>query len=222
MKKALLAVLVMLGLAAAATAETEIPVSDLQQWTSLEYRSIPANTVAVEGGNLHIAVNKSASPLIYKLDEPLRATSVTVKASWSGKLTIPKNAMQGEAGADDFILKLGIVEIGERTLNWLQRLIAANWIKQLFKLAPKGTGVERINFLSTTQQKNLLGTQRKHSLNDLLFETRITWLEAQGEFEMEYQFEEPVNVLGLWISSDGDDTESSFDLSIERITLNTE
>jgi hypothetical protein len=32
----------------------------------------------------------------------------------------------------------------------------------------------------------------------------------------------PVVVLGLWISADGDDTGSSFNLSIERITLNTE
>ena len=219
MKKALVGVLMMLGSAAAAT---EIPVSDLQRWTSLSYRSIPANTVSVEDGNLHISVNKSASPLIYKLDEPLAVMSLAVKARWSGKLNIPQGAVQGEAGADDFILKLGIVEVGDRTLNWLQRRIAANWIQQLFKLAPKGTGVERINFLSTTQQQKLLGSRRTHPLNDLLYETRVTYLESPGEFEMVYQFEEPVVVLGLWISSDGDDTGSSFDLTIERITLHTE
>jgi hypothetical protein len=219
MKKALVGVLMMLGSAAAAT---EIPVSDLQRWTSLSFSSIPANTVSVEDGNLHISVNKSASPLVYKLDEPLAVMSLAVKARWSGKLNIPEGAVQGEAGADDFILKLGIVEAGDRTLNWLQRRIAANWIQQLFKLAPKGTGVERINFLSTTQQQKLLGSRRTHPLNDLLYETRVTYLESPGEFEMVYQFEEPVVVLGLWISSDGDDTGSSFDLTIERITLNTE
>jgi len=219
MKKALVGVLMMLGSAAAAT---EIPVSDLQRWTSLSFSSIPANTVSVEDGNLHISVNKSASPLVYKLDEPLAVMSLAVKARWSGKLNIPEGVVQGEAGADDFILKLGIVEAGDRTLNWLQRRIAANWIQQLFKLAPKGTGVERINFLSTTQQQKLLGSRRTHPLNDLLYETRVTYLESPGEFEMVYQFEEPVVVLGLWISSDGDDTGSSFDLTIERITLNTE
>jgi hypothetical protein len=219
MKKALVGVLMMLGSAAAAT---EIPVSDLQRWTALSYRSIPANTASVEDGNLHISVNESASPLVYKLDEPLAVISLVVKARWSGKLNIPQGAVQGEAGADDFILKLGIVEAGDRTLNWLQRRIAANWIQQLFKLAPKGTGVERINFLSTTQQQKLLGSRRTHPLNDLLYETRVTFLESPGEFEMVYQFEGPVVVLGLWISSDGDDTGSSFDLTIERITLNTE
>jgi len=219
MKKALVGVLMMLGSAAAAT---EIPVSDLQRWTALSYRSIPANSASVEDGNLHISVNESASPLVYKLDEPLAVISLVVKARWSGKLNIPQGAVQGEAGADDFILKLGIVEAGDRTLNWLQRRIAANWIQQLFKLAPKGTGVERINFLSTTQQQKLLGSRRTHPLNDLLYETRVTFLESPGEFEMVYQFEGPVVVLGLWISSDGDDTGSSFDLTVERITLNTE
>ncbi len=219
MKKPLVGVLMMLGSAAAAT---EIPVSDLQRWTSLSFSSIPANTVSVEDGNLHISVNKSASPLVYKLDEPLAVMSLAVKARWSGKLNIPQGAVQGEAGADDFILKLGIVEAGDRTLNWLQRRIAANWIQQLFKLAPKGTGIERINFLSTTQQQKLLGSRRTHPLDDLLYETRVTYLESPGEFEMVYQFEEPVVVLGLWISSDGDDTGSSFDLTIDRITLNTE
>ncbi|MGB5624519.1 MAG: hypothetical protein WBM61_02220, partial [Woeseiaceae bacterium] len=115
MKKTLVGVLTMLGSVAAAT---EIPVSDLQKWTSLSFRSIPANTVAVVDGNLHISVNKSASPLIYKLDEPLAVMSLSVKARWSGQLNIPQDAVQGEAGADDFILKLGIVEAGERTLNW--------------------------------------------------------------------------------------------------------
>ena len=219
MKMALVGVLIMLGSAAAAT---EIAVSDLQRWTSLSFSSIPANTVSVEDGNLHISVNKSASPLVYKLGEPLAVMSLAVKARWSGKLNIPQDAVQGEAGADDFILKLGIVEAGDRTLNWLQRRIAADWIRQLFKLAPKGTGVERINFLSTTQQQNLLGSRRTHPLNDLLYETRIAYLESPGEFEMVYEFEEPVVVLGLWISADGDDTGSSFDLSIERITLSTE
>ncbi len=219
MKKALVGVLMLMASAAAAT---EIAVSDLQRWTSLSYSSIPANTVSVEDGDLRISVNNSASPLIYKLDEPLAIASLAVKARWSGKLNLPQDAVQGEAGADDFILKLGIVEAGDRTLNWLQRRIAADWIQQLFKLAPKGTGVERINFLSTTQQQPLLGSRREHPLNDLLYERRITYLESPGEFEMVYRFEEPVVVLGLWISSDGDDTGSSFELTIGRITLNTE
>lgn len=219
MKKILALGLVWLTAGAAAVV---VPVLDLQKWTSLSYSKIPANTVSVAGGGLHIAVNKSASPLVYKFDSPVTAKSIHVEARWSGELHIPGNAVQGEAGADDFVLKVGVVEAGERRLNWLQRRIAADWIRQLFRLAPKGTGVERIHFLSATQQENLLGSQRVHPLSDLLHETHITYLDKPAAFELNYQFEEPVVVLGLWISSDGDDTDSNFELTIDRITLDTE
>ncbi|MDZ4729805.1 MAG: hypothetical protein SH820_07670 [Xanthomonadales bacterium] len=200
----------------------EVPVNDLAPWTTLTFNNIPPNEVSVEDGALHITVRSSASPLIYGLEKPTRLAGVTVLARWSGEVKIPEGATQGDKGADDFVLKFGIVEAGEQTLNWLQRQIAADWIKQLFRLAPRGTGVRRINFLATVQQPNLLGTQRTHPLNDLLHETRITFLEAPGAFEMAYRFDEPVETLGLWISSDGDDTSSSFDLEIQRITLHTD
>ena len=216
MKKILLSILMAFATPSLAF---DIPVASLDAWQVLEFRKIPANTVAVNNGALEIAVDKSASPLVYKLAAPLTVTAVTVEARWAGAVNIPDNSVQGEDGADDFVLKLGIVEAGDRRLNWLQRRIAADWLQQLFKLAPAGTGVRRINFLSTTQQAELLGSTRVHPLNDLLFETRVTYLPSPGEFTMSYRFPEPVEVLGVWISADGDDTASTFDLEIRRITL---
>lgn len=199
-----------------------VPVADLEQWTTLTFNRIAPNAVSVEDGSMRIAVRGSASPLVHKLDAPRVVTAVTVRGRWSGELRIPAATVQGEESADDFVLKLGIVESGERTLNWIQRKIAADWIKQLFRLAPKGAGVDRINFLSTTQQQALLGSERVHPLSDLLYETRVTYLEAPGEFVMSHEFAEPVSVLGLWISSDGDNTGSSFDLQIDSIELRSE
>ena len=219
MKKVLL---IALALFAAPSLALDVPVGDLPAWKTLAFRNIAANTVTANDEGLHIAVRKSASPLVYKLEAPLKVTAVTVDASWAGALNLPENTVQGEKGADDFVLKLGVVEAGDRKLNWLQRRIAADWLQQLFKLAPAGTGVRRINFLSTTQQQALVGTARVHPLNDLLFETRVTYLPAPGEFTMTYRFPEPVDVLGLWISADGDDTASNFDLQIRRITLHSE
>lgn len=203
-------------------AAIDVPVTDLTSWKTLAFNNIPPNQVSVDNGALHIAVRSSASPLIFGLDKPTHLTGVTVVASWSGELRIPEGATEGDKNADDFVLKLGIVEAGDQTLNWFQQRIAADWVKQLYSLAPRGTGVRRINFLSTTQQPKLLGTQRTHPLNDLLYETRIVLLEGPGAFEMAYRFDAPVEALGLWISSDGDDTGSSFDLEITGITLHTE
>ena len=215
-------VALIMSLVAVPAVAIDIPVNDLAPWTTLTFNNIPPNEVSVDNGALHIAVRSSASPLIYGLEKPTRLAGVTVLASWSGALHIPDGATQGDKNTDDFVLKFGIVEAGEQTLNWFQRRIAANWIKQLFRLAPRGSGVRRINFLSTTQQQTLLGISRNHPLSDLLLETRITLLQAPGAFEMTYRFDKPVETLALWISSDGDDTGSSFDLEILRITLHAD
>jgi hypothetical protein len=211
-----------LSLLSAIVVAMDVPVDDLELWTVLSFRNIQPNEVSVVDGALHIKVRGSASPLIYKFDEPTRIAGVTVVASWNGELRIPAGAIQGDENADDFVLKFGIVEAGDRRLNWFQRSIAADWIKQLFKLAPKNSGVNRINFLSTTQQQELLGASRTHPLSELLYETRVLYLDAPGRFVMTHEFPEPVNSLGLWVSVDGDNTGSNFDLRLERITLRTD
>ncbi len=201
-----------------------VPVDGLAGWTSLAYRSIPANTVSIanegsENASLQIKVDRSSSPLVFRLDEPAFLSGFTVQATWSGNLLVPAGKTQGEEGADDFVLKLGLVEAGERKLNFLQRRLAPDWIVQLHDLAPAGSGVRRISFYSTTRQEAELGKRRTHPLSDLLYEERVHYLEKSGPFELSYSFADPVKVLGLWISSDGDDTGSEFTLEIQNIDL---
>jgi len=220
MMKITISIALLLGSVAASA--LDVPVNSMDRWITLSFSSIEANEVSVRNDALLVKVDGSASPLVYQLDAPTAVTGVTVVASWTGELQVPEGLAQGEEGADDFVLKFGVVEAGEQTLNWLQRRVAADWIKQLFRLAPEGLGVERINFLSTTQDADLLGSTRIHPLSDLLYEQRVTYLEKSGEFELTQQFDDSVDVLGLWISADGDDTDSRFDLQIEQITLHTD
>lgn len=200
----------------------EVPTGTLDGWTALSFNNIDANDVSIDEGALLISVDGSASPLVYEFEEPVSIRGVTVVADWSGELHVPAGLEQGDKSADDFVLKFGIVEAGEQTLNWFQRRIAADWIRQLFALAPEGSGVERILFLSTTRSRSQVGSSRTHPLNDLLHERRILHLDGTGAFTMTEEFDTPIETLGLWISSDGDDTGSRFELRIHRITLHTE
>jgi len=215
----LCAVLLVLAPAALAV-PTVIPLDRAERWEALTYRKIPANTVAFDEMGLTLTINGSASPLVHGLDAPCRVSRVRVQGIWHGEINVPAGAVQGAKGVDDFVLKLGLVEAGDQTLNWFQRKWAAPWIRTLFKLAPKGSGVHRIHFLSTTQQPAQLNQSRVHPLSDLLYETRVTLLEAPGAFEMDVTLAEPVEVLALWISADGDDTGSEFTLHLDDITLN--
>jgi hypothetical protein len=103
-----------------------------------------------------------------------------------------------------------------------RRAIAADWIKQLFELAPENRGIKRINFLATTQQQDRLGTSRTHPLSDLMHETRVLYLDWPGRFTLTHEFPEAVESLGLWLSVDGHDTGSNFTLKLESIALRTE
>lgn len=67
-----------------------------------------------------------ASRLVFRFDEPVVSRSITVTARWSGELALPDGAVQGSEDADDFVLKVGLVEEGDETLNWFQRRIAAD------------------------------------------------------------------------------------------------
>jgi hypothetical protein len=198
---------------------TSIPVHDLANWTEAAYRGIPPNRVTVENGALSIDVRDSASPLIYRFDRPLRLTGFSVEASWSGELEIPAGVMQGGDGADDFVLKLGLVVAGDRTLGWFERRVAADWLLRLYELAPKDGGIENVRFYSTTRQRDLIGTSRTHPLSKLLYEERIAYLAHPGPFSLSRSFGDPIETLGLWIASDGDDTESELQVKIHGILL---
>ena len=194
-------------------------MDSLDGWTSLKFNKIPENKVLVENNALKIQVDKSSSPLVYKFKKPMKINGFKVKARWSGAINIPQGKVQGDKGVDDFVLKFGLVESGTETLNWMQKKLAADWILELYKLAPSGTGVKQINFYSTTLQKDQLNKKRTHPLSELLYEERVVWLKESGKFEMSQKFEQPTESLGLWLSSDGDDTGSQLELVIESIEL---
>ena len=202
-----------------AVSALSVPLADLSNWQVLAFRGIPANTVAAGSDGLTIDVNKSASPLVYPLKEATSVTRVRVRGHWDGDLSLPDGAVQGEAGADDFVLKLGLVESGDQTLNWFQRRVAPEWVRTLFALAPPGSGISQIHFLSTTRQDALVGTSRQHPLSDLLRETRFVHLDDTGRFELDAVLPAPAEVVALWISADGDDTGSAFTLTLESVQL---
>ncbi|MEX0707185.1 MAG: hypothetical protein WD078_04425 [Woeseia sp.] len=210
------------GLAAALTVAAgtmNVPIDSLQGWSEMAFRNIPQNEVTATADGLHIRVRGSASPLVYRFDEPVAIRRITVTARWNGEVTLPGDAVQGSEQADDFVLKVGLVEEGDKRLNWFQRRIAADWILRLHDLAPPGTGIAGINFYSTTQQREQLGTSRAHPLSDLMHEERVTWLREPGTFRITKTFEAPMRTLGLWLAADGDNTGSSFDLQIESIEI---
>jgi len=192
-----------------------------QYWQTLEYNNIRTNTVTELEQGLQIQVDASASPLIYVFDQPQTIQQVSVKGMMGRLPAIPSGLKQGEKGADDFPFRLGLVLEGDKTLNFAQKLIAAQWVKILFSLAPEEAGIDQIMFLNLANAGKAANfeIQREHPDSKGLYtETIVKQVSADEKFYFDYTLAMPVKVIALWISSDGDDTGASYSLTVNSIS----
>ena len=191
-----------------------------ESWHSLRFSSIPANTVTHTPDGVLIRVRASASPLIHPLtDNPPVVKQISIKGTVDRLVTIAPAELQGQEGFDDFNLKLGLVFLGEQTLSWYQAAIAADWVKQMFALAPPQQGIDHIFFLNGVLSPALVGQTRVHPSTDYIKEQNAGLLNQSGDFAYTYTLPEPRATVALWLSVDGDDTGSEFDLRIDEIVI---
>lgn len=128
-------------------------------------------------------------------------------------------ARQGEEKLDDYVFRIGLAEPGERTLNFVQRQLAAAWVRKLFELAPQGTGISKIHFFNVGADRMHIGRQRQHPLSDLIIEKVVAVPRADGRFDFVHALDRPLETIAVWLSSDGDDTASKFTVLVEQIEL---
>ena len=213
----LLSALIVHGATAAELTPIELS-TDSGHWQSLEYGSIPANQLSQTSDGLKITIAGSASPLIYVFDQATVMSHIEVKGQLSGLPTIPAGKTQGDKGADDFAFRLGLVLAGDKKLGAAQRLFAADWVKTLYGLAPKGTGISHVQFLNLANSPGPSWQQRAHPASKGLFIEQVVGMaKAAGPFELNYQLPEPARVVAFWISADGDDTNSNYSVDLQRL-----
>lgn len=189
-------------------------------WQILTYNKTPKHQVGFNNNTMVISVNKSAGPIVYPIKKPQFFKSFRYKAKITGKIDF-KGKKQGTKGADDFRLRIGFVYQGKQTLGFFKRKIAADWVLKLFKLAPDGTGIDKIKFFNTFQEASLLGTSREHPLSDLLEETFSIKVSNEGLCQGEISIPSNSKILAVWISSDGDDLGASFTVELNQLELIT-
>ncbi len=188
-------------------------------WTEISYGKLPANIVTHSAKTLNIQVKSSASPLVYKLDQPLNIKSFIVNLKFKGDISTPATDGQIE---EDSIFRLGLVVEGDKTLSGVKKLFAPDWVKQLFALASANTGLDKIYFFNVGRATSQMGKSRLHPKSELMKE-EIVVVRAPNENSVTVakELSKPLKTAAIWISVDGDDTKSSFETTIENITINT-
>lgn len=185
-----------------------------ENWSVVTYDKIPPNQVLFQSGNLKVEVRKSAAPLVYKFEKPKTIKKFFVKGLYSGFKNPESNPFD-----EDSILRFGIVIPGENKLTGIKKWAAANWVKQLFALAPTGMGLDRIQFFNISDRTELLNTKRAHPKSKLIAETIVKIVEKPGPYTMEVVIEPPLVAAALWLSLDGDESSSEFTNEITEISV---
>lgn len=195
-----------------------LPLTMGDGWEVLSYRGIPSHTVSFGDAGLRIDVNASAAPLIYPLSPVRRVSRLRVRGRVTGALRTTADE-QGQPGADDYVLRVGLVEVGARQPGWLERRLAPEWLRRLFDLAPPGLGTAGIRFFNVGLSPDQIGDTRRHPSSDLITERIVTVPEEDGTIAMAVDLAAPIDASAVWIGADGDDTASRFSLLITRIEL---
>ena len=203
-------------------AEFSAPLNP-KAWKALEFSSLKPNSVSGDDNQLVISVNKSSSPLLHKLETPLKFKSIQVSGEIiDGSLNL-KNQKQGlfknkKSVTDDYVLRFGLVLKGKNKKPPVPGFLLASWIKEMFSLAPKGVGVDKIYFLKVAHNPDHVGDTRNHPLSDYLYEEAVTSAQT-GSFEINKTFKTTKEVLGFWISANGEGTSSTYKTKITKIEL---
>lgn len=196
-----------------------VPVQNSLHWEQETYSHVPPNKVSFSRDGVLVQVNKSASPLIYAFDSAKKVIGFHVRGEFRGLPKLEDVQQQGKKRFDDYALRVGFVVPGDKRLGGLEKIFAPAWVAHLFSKVPDGRGLSHIQFFNATQNPSQVGTERTHPSSELIHESFFTHIEHDGNFDYAYSFAESLDASALWISIDGDDTKSTFDVLISSLEI---
>lgn len=182
------------------------------RWTELKFNNILPNKAEYRTDSILVSVDSSASPLIYKLDSVTDVAGFEVTVEVNGELPMQQTF------EEDSFFRMGLVVMGDSHLGTVGKLFAPNWVQQLFELAPKGAGLDKIYFYSLAASAGLLNVERINPNSKYMYEKLIA-LKKDGLNEIKYTLPKTLKTAALWISIDGDNTKSKFTTEIKNIRL---
>lgn len=125
----------------------------------------------------------------------------------------------GASGADDFPLRIGLVIAGPHRLRPWNRWLAPSWLKKLHRIAPPDSGIESIQFLNFGDGQTPPVFKSRQHPSSRFFQEKIVGAFQDGDLDRTINLEQSYDVIGLWISCDGDDTNSTYTVRIRNLEL---
>jgi hypothetical protein len=190
-------------------------------WKILEYRNIKPNKVTFSEGQMNVKVESSNNPIVHAFDRPKKINGFEVEAEVLGE---PLPVIKKGDWDDDALLRVGFVAQGDRKMNKALLFISPRWVKELFKLAPQGHGIDKIYFYLLGREPQSIGQQRIFPGSKDLISEEVIALAKSGtsQYNLTHKFKKPMDVAGIWLSMDGDFTRTQFMVKLKKISVSLE
>lgn len=183
----------------------------------IQFKKIKANNFSYRDKQLQIEVDDSASILMLPFKTVKPVSRVSFQWRSEGTPFIRDAQHESERSGDDAVFKLGLLLQAEDDFF---NPFAASWLKQV---------KEKLHYPS--ENMIYLVANAKHKPNESWlspYNKRVMMVSVAGQSDdagwqqASYQFENAQQVVALWLMADGDNTHTSFNVSIKNIVLQVE
>lgn len=180
----------------------------------IEFRRIKSNYHTYQNQQLQIYVDDSASFLMKPFENIKKVSQVKFKWRSKGAPKIKNAQHEEQRVGDDAVFKLGLLLEGKDSFP---NPLLPSWMKRVEKLLKYPS--ENMIYL-VVGAKHATGEQWANPYNKRVTMIAIDSVkDNQGWQQSSYHFEMPVNVVALWLMSDGDNTDSKFTVFIKDINI---
>ena len=180
----------------------------------IQFKRITANRVTFQKQQLHIDVDNSASILMLSFETVKPINNVSFEWRSDGRPLLEDAQHELERNGDDAVFKLGLLlKSDDESIN----PFVPSWLKQVREL-----------LMFPSEEMVYLVADAKHAAGERWispYNKRVTMIsvasrdDGSGWQQSSYQFEQPLNVVALWLMADGDNTHAEFTVSIKNIVL---
>lgn len=187
---------------------------DEKAFEHIRFKRITPSQYSFREDVMTINVDKSASFLMQAFDEVKPISSVSIEWQTEGRLLLDDSDQEKTRHGDDAVFKIGLLLKGE---EHFENPIAPKWIKQVRSLLSEPS--DEMIYL-VVDSKHPEATSWVNPYN-----SKVTMISMHDDTNGEgwnrsyYQFEEPVEVVAIWLMADGDNTKSVFRSRVRNITL---
>lgn len=195
-------------------APAETILLQAEDFEHIQFKKITASNYTFHQQILQIDVDKSASFLMLPFDAVKTIHRVSFEWRSNGEPQIESAQQEEQRKGDDAVFKLGLLlKSDDAILN----PFLPPWMKRVEALL-KYPSENMINLVAAA--KHQTGEQWPNPYNKRVTTIAVGSVSSgQGWNEARYQFVQPVEVVGLWLMADGDNTESSFTAYIKNIRI---